>query len=388
MTHEVTADTRSVKHLDGAPFLVLTTLAIAFAYLAIRGPLGQDWWPLQIAGTLVHEHRWDAVYYPPAGDFVSPRFREVAATVSGNSDLTTLTAYLSTPPVAVLFAPLAGHPRVSLALLRLLMAGGMIGALFLAMQAQPERAHLWAWSAVALAPVMAYSLFVGQTAPCFLMASTMAALPRTRGRDWFGGLALGLTILTKATPLAIAVGLFLIGRRRLAVIAVASATLVSVGALPWTGLRPWADFYAVAQRIPDLIAVDWNSLSVDALVLRITRHLDGGIRLTPTQVERTAILACRLPLLGWALWVGWRRRAGAAVWIAWLVATPILWTYYLLALFPCVPQRTPAGTLVLGALLSASVAMQWAGVPSFLVGIAGSVMWLAAAAVFLRRGVE
>jgi hypothetical protein len=239
---------------------------------------------------------------------------------------------------------------------------------------------------------MGYCIFMGQTAGCFLIASTMACLPSTRPRDWFGGLALGVVILTKATPLAIAVALCLIGRKRLGFIALGSAAAMCVLTWPWTGAEPWSRFYSVARQLTHLVALDWNSLSLDAFVLRLSRQTAESGRYIATSGESAIIWCIRAPMLMVAAWNLWRlRRTRAAtlgIWLTWLALTPMLWTYYLLALFPFSVLPNTVLTAITGALLSASVLLAWAYVPPLWSGTVGVTAWIAATLLFSRGSTE
>lgn len=378
--------------LDGRSFVAVTAVAIGLLYMACFGAIAQDWWPLHVAGSLVKHGQWDQVYLPANATTlfdVTPAFIRAADGELANAvDRNALTAYLSPPPVAVLFVPLAGHWQLSLIGFRLLLVGFILAAVVLAMRGEPARAHLWAVALVAISPLIAYAVYVGQTAACFLVASTMATIRPTRARDWLGGLALGFVMLTKATPLLLAVAICVAGRKRLGLIAIGSALAVSLATWPWTGVEAWRLFVEAAQRLSHAVITDWPSLSIEATVLRVTRHQADFAWLTPSRIEWIAIWSLRLPLLALAAWTAWRRRlrgAGAmcAVCVGWLAATPILWLSYMLALFPFAVNRSLRRTTILTLLLSGSVLLAESRAAPLVVGIIGSALWLMAAVVLL-----
>lgn len=353
--------------------LAFLILAILLGYAAFFGPLGQDWFPLHIAGSLARQGDWSAVYLPAEAQSlfdVSPAFRATArAEVPANAfDPRVVTAYLSPPPAAVLMMPLAGHWRISLLLFRLLIAGAMLGAIGLAWRVD---ARPWTAAALGVAPLLAYTVYLGQTSGLLLVPAVIAVLPPTKARDTAGGLALGLVVLTKATPLIAVVGLFALGRRRLALIAVGAAAVVTLAAWPWTGVEPWLAFWHSASRLSGVVINAWANVSVDAGVVRLSVPASDWQWWTLTSGQQAVAWSARIALLlaaGWGLW----RQHPVAPWLAWLAATPVLWSFYLIVL---VPSLVRSGLAWYTLAISAPIALAYLDGNQTLTGQMGTVVW-------------
>ncbi len=322
---------------DNRAVVGVLVLGILLLYTACFGPLPQDWFPLHIAGALARHGQWEAVYLPPQAQSlfeVTPAFTKtaVAEVPASAFDPRVVTAYLSPPPTAVLMMPFAGHWRISAVCLRLLIAGAMLLALGIALRADTRP---WWVGALALSPLLGYTVYLGQTSGLLLLPAMMAVLPSTKGRDALGGVALGLTILTKATPVIAAVGFLLMGRRRLGIMALATAAGIALLTLPATGIQPWFDFWHSASRLSGIVIDGWNNVSLDAGLVRFSQPASDWQWFTLSPAQHRVTLLARVALLIGAA-IGLQRKAPSAPWIAWLAATPVLWDFYLVVLLPAI----------------------------------------------------
>ncbi|HXT72016.1 MAG TPA: glycosyltransferase family 87 protein [Vicinamibacterales bacterium] len=380
----------------------LLTTAVLLVMTAVTASPAQDWIPFQAAERLARAAEWEAVY-PPAGAGslfdVTERYRDVARSMISQGGQPAfagelLTAFLSSPPAAFAAVPFSRLSWQSGTLAwRLTLAIPVVLSLLLvgASATNLQSRARWSWICLAAAPVLCYAVYIGQPSSLLFVVAAMSMLPATLGRDMAGGVALGLGVIFKATPILVIAGLWMCGRRRLAAIAAATAAIACVATLPFVG-NGWAGFFATVKRLATVGISDWNNASFDAALLRLTAGTTSLFTEPGTLVIVMSWLL-RLVVAGLAVRAvidGGRApaRRAAAVWIGWLAATPVLWLHYLVALVP-LAGAAPARRVDPGALLVAAtgivLAGRIAGVAPVLCGMAACGVWLASAAWLLSN---
>jgi hypothetical protein len=230
-----------------------------------------------------------------------------------------------------------------------------------------------------------YVVFIGQPSAWLVVAAALSVLPATRARDTLGGIALGVAVVFKATPAIAVAGLWLAGRRRLAMIAAAVAFALALAALPWTPADAWSHFLGITQRLAAGVIPDWNNAAVDAAVARPLAGTSSAFH-EPDAVSRGVGWVARIALVLVALYR--TRRATlpsqrvAAAWIVWLASTPLLWLHYLAVLIPLVGaapvRRVDPGAIAL-ACIAAVVLGRAAGATPAALGSVLCAAWLASA---------
>lgn len=380
----------------------MTTLRLMVACaIIVAGGLAtsaaQDWIPFHVAAGLASRGLWPSIYPPNSAQSlfdVTTDYREEARRSVQHDGApafldSTLTSFVSPPPAALALQPFTKSAwRTSVTVWRLALAIPMVLALlwFAASAGDPAAAGRWSWLCLAGAPLASYVVQSGQPSGWLMVAAAMSVLPATAPRDAAGGLALGLGVVFKATPLLVIAGLWLAGRRRLALIAAAVAASAVIGSLPLTGVESWTRFSAVSARLASVVITDWNNAAIDAALLRPVAGVDAVFH-KPTTLTFVVSQLSRLLLLIACLAVAGRpavepARRAAAAWIAWMAVTPILWLHYLLLLVPLFgaqPGRKSGAGLVLVGLLSAAFLARVAGWQSGTHGYVLGAVWLASA---------
>jgi hypothetical protein len=377
---------------------------VVLLIVAVGAPLAQDWLPFHLAAKLAAAGRWEALYPPATATslFDVPQAYEDLArhTFSTNGATAfrpeTLTAFVSPPPAAFLLALLRDAPwRTSMIVMRLALALPLCGALLLfgeRVAGSDPRAR-WQWSRICLlgSPLFMYAIASGQPSAWTATACILSALPATVGLEIAGGTALALAVLTKATPAVVVVGLWVVGRRRIASVAMALAVAAFVASSPFTGIDAWRAFAGISVRLGRTVITDWNNMSIDAMMLRSATQAADAYLHQPDEIGASLSWLGRGVLFLAAVWSASRPRASmirrvSAVWVIWLAATPLLWLHYATALIPLLGStsiRHRRSAAVLAGLLSSVLLMRIYGAGSVLVGNVASAAWLTSAAWLL-----
>ena len=377
--------------------MVLAGLCIVLLGVAADTTPGQDWVPFQVASTLARLGAWHDVYPLEQARTlfdVSTRFASTALSLRLDVPANGITGFVSPPPAAFLLTPLGGLSAAwSNALWRLAIALPVCVAMtaFGEWRRRIAGVSPWGWTGVCLTAgiLLFYIVGAGQPSGWLFVAAVCSVLPSSKRSDTAGGIALALACMTKATPLLVVVGLWLAGRRRFATIAAITLVVWTTAAWPWTGLGSWRVFVQSATHLGRNILADWNNASVDALLQRIVSRRTTSYFQQPVMAVTVAAWLARLALVGVA---GTRlmraRTAGArvgAVWVAWLAATPLLWTHYLSVLMPLLPgtSRSPWRPLVPLVPISLSTWLGFANQHTALVATLSCAGWLLAAFAIL-----
>lgn len=244
----------------------------------------------------------------------------------------------------------------------------------------------WALTCLAATPLMFYLISLGQTSAWIMAAAAVTLVDRNRWLDAIGGVLLGLTVLTKLTPLAIAVAFWLIGRRPFAAWAMIGAGLLGCASVS-RDISGWHEFGVSFSRLAREIISGWNNASLDAEAMRLTSGIADALFRTPTSSIWLGLLLVRVAgLLFLARMALDQRRTdmdrAAAIWLGWLVATPLLWLHYLVVLLPILGMMTRRGFAwapIVAFLLSMPVLLFLSGVNLVVVGHAATAAWVAAA---------
>ena len=355
----------------------------------------QDWVPFQVAARVATTGQLSSIYLTPSAINlfdVPTSYREATGTSIEN-----LTAFVAPPPAAFALVPLRHVSwQTSLTAWRLALAIPLVVSILwfaatLSLR-DPRGAQRWSWIALASAPLLGFVVHAGQPSAWLFLAAAVSVFPSTAVRDTAGGIALGLGVLFKATPL-IAVGLlWMAGRRRLATIALAVTAIGAVGSISVAGFDPWFSFFAASRRLASVVVTEWHNASLDAAVLMLTTGADGMFH-EPTALSWTLGQLCRIVIIGMAVRLAFRssetrERRAAAAWLGWLAATPLLWFHYLVVLVPIlgvVPARRFGPGLILIGVVSALVVLRSTGWESDLGPLVLCAVWLASAAWLLSN---
>lgn len=227
--------------------------------------------------------------------------------------------------------------------------------------------------------IVAFMLFTSQAAVVALKQNQMQilvaflclfALDRAdRDRPFAAGLALGVAIALKLSPLPLALIWLLIGRWRALLVATATGGALGLASLGVAGWPIHAEFLAVLDMIDRTILITTQNFTLDTVAAGFLGVLDGQlVSSMPPEITDPAIAAAfEDPDALWAVLakpalVGWLSKAGmlatvlgiaallrrtpagrgrAALWAAALTGlaffAPIGWTYYYLAPFAFAP---------------------------------------------------
>jgi Glycosyltransferase family 87 len=379
--------------------IVRLIVAAAVVALSAFGPsVALDWIPFQVAARMGPGGDWSSLY--PASSArtlfdVSAAYREVAVETVQTDDGPSfsdqnLTAFVSPPPAAFALVPLRSlsWPE-SMKVWRLALALPVVLAMLWFARVSLVDASIfrrWSWTCLAGAPLIYYVVHTGQPSAWLFVAAAMSALPPTTPRDAVGGVFLGLGVLFKATPLVVLVGLWMAGRRRMAVVAAVLAAAGVLGSVGLAGWTPWGHFMAVNATVARAVVTDWNNAALDAALVRARVGADS-LFYEPRWLERTVSSIVRIVLVLWAFHLARNpsrppSRRSAAAWIAWMAATPILWLHYLSVLVPLFgssrrPTRDPGPlvVLLLSGVFVAAVAGWRTGIQGYLL----CLLWLASA---------
>jgi Glycosyltransferase family 87 len=377
-------------------------LALVFE-AAFSSAVAQDWIPFRVAATLAPSSRWSEIYPEATASnlFSVPLvFQAIAkANITREGPLALpdneLTAFVSPPPAAFLLAPLVTLSwTAALVVSRFALALPLVAAMFAfaVLASTDSRMRLrWSWLCAIGSPLLMYTIAIGQPS-AWLFTAAVASVVSTRWLDVIGGVALGLAIVTKGTPLALAVGLLLLGRRRLGGFALAVAG-AAIGLTAFqSGPEGWGRFVSIAGHVSRSVLTDWNNVSVEAEVLRWTSgHASPSFSSLGVVIGRT-VVALKLLAVGGLIWSAWQSRGGlrgiSALWIAWLIASPIVWLHYLVALLPLVgtvPSQRSSLAVLCVASLSLPIWLRPMGASALVIGHVATLAWLATACLVMWR---
>jgi hypothetical protein len=381
----------------------LAATALLLVVTAIAAPSSQDWIPFQTASLLVSKGLWSDVYpMASAGSLfdVTPRFSQAAASIASFPP-GTLPGFVAPPPAAFLALVFqALPPAAAQALARLAQIVPLLIALVWQERALRDRSPNgrsdWSLLLLSSVPLLFYTVLVGQPSAWLVPAAAATLLPPSKTTDTVGGVCLALAALCKATPLALIPALWWLGRRRLAVIAGGVVVAATIVTLPFTPMSAWIGFLQTVSRLSSVVIADWNNLAPDAFFTLWGRGTAGENWEAALSVERAAGVSIRIALLGAAVYVVVARstsgstRRHAALWLAWLSASPLLWLHYLVVLLPVCAfelQSSRSGSALM-ALVSFVLLCRVAGLSPFATGIGLGVVWLVSASVLLGQWIS
>ena len=391
-----------VKKGDRLAFALLLGVCVALLTTAVVGGVAQDWVPFHVASRLALMDRWDSVYPPAdARDVfdVPPMFQQEAARDSARDGspafpASSLTGFISPPPGALLQAPLAGlrwETRQLIWLVALALPLTVSIVVFGYTSMAEGLAMRWGLICAAGFPLLLYTVAWGQPSAWVATAAIVSVIPGRRWLDGLGSTTLGLGVLTKATPLIVAVGLWWCGRRRMSAGALVVAGAITVITVVFAGWTPWFYFAGNAFHLLRTVQTDWNNASVDAALIRlVTGAADSALRSASGSVAIAALMA-RLALLGLAGWYVLQKRCASnqrvsAVWIGWLASFQLLWVHYMTALLPLLACRSNLRTpwaVASAALLSTPIVLRASGANALITGQVAMCAWLMSAMVIL-----
>jgi hypothetical protein len=377
-------------------------LALVFE-AAFSNAVAQDWIPFRVAAALAPSSRWSQIYPEPAASdlFSVPLgFQAIAkANLTREGPLALrddeLTAFISPPPAAFLLAPLVALPwTAALVVSRFALALPLAAAMFAfaVLASGDSRMRLrWSWLCLVGSPLLTYTIASGQPS-AWLFSAAVASVVSTLWLDVIGGVSLGIAIVTKGTPLVLAVGLLMLGRRRLGGIALAAAGAATAMTAFQSGPEGWRHFASIAGYVGRSVLTDWNNVSVEAEVLRWTSgHASPSFSSLGVVIGAT-VVALKLLAVGGLIWSAWRSRGGlrgiSALWIAWLIASPMVWLHYLVALLPLVgtvPARRSSIAVLCVASLSLPIWLRPLGASALVIGHVATFAWLATACLVMWR---
>lgn len=374
-------------------------VCVSLLLIAVRGHLAQDWIPFHLAAKLAATKNWEQLYRGAGARSlfdVSDEYRAAAHELlrdnpSSDIDENTVTAFVSPPPAAFLLAPFAhASAQTSVTALRLALALPMAAALIVfSVKACGDSSAKLRWSAICFAalPLLVYPVNVGQSSAWLLIVAVASLLRKSVWLDLLAGTALGLTILTKGTPLLLAVGLLVLGRWRLGLTAIGIAVVAVVLSFPLAGLDAWRGFATTASRLGSTVITDWNSVSVDAALMRWSGEPADALFRSPGEASKMASWGLKAAIALVALWSvagsrGSLRARVSALWIVWLAINPLAWLHYLTVLIPligAVPGRRALDAVLLAALLSLPLILRAMSAAPELIGSLGTIAWLGSA---------
>jgi alpha-1,2-mannosyltransferase len=290
----------------------MSSVVVIAAMTLVRNGLGSQY------GYDFHGGMWKAGQDALAGrsPYLAPHARTLL--VAGN-------AFIWPPLLALLSIPFSVLPfGLAVALWNLACAGAFVGALAL-LGVRDRRAYLLALCSF---PFVS-SLILGQPDGMFALAAAVA----WRWRDsWRGALAVGALIAAKllAWPLV----LWLLVTRRITCSLIAFASAAGLLLLSWSfiGFQGLADY-------PKLLAADAH-----AFATRSRSVVAGAMRLGASEQLATVLaIACALAVTLAIVRIARRSDHGyfTAALIAGLLASPLLWSHYLVLLFVPLAVRRP-----------------------------------------------
>ena len=195
----------------------------------------------------------------------------------------------------------------------------------------------------------------------FLLFAWVAAawLATRAGVDWLAAILWALAIHLKPFVGLVLVVLWLVGRKRLALLTVAVAAALAVATLPWVGWSSWAAFggKALAGTASGLLPF-YNNVSLPGALARLASEPRSWVA-PRAAVDGAWVLG--VEVLGVALLAGalWRVRRsverGLAVAIVGLLLFfPLVWAHTAVLLFAALPAMAPRFRGLFAALLAAT----------------------------------
>lgn len=327
--------------------VALLGVAVVLALIAPVS-MAQDWAPFAVA-TEMHG-QWTALYPSPAARDLYDTSPALKAKGLPRVPAPLLAAFIAPPPAAWL-------PAGSLLIWRLLLVCPLLLALLWG-RVEPATWGLYA-------PLLFLIVVVGQPSAWLVTAAIVSVSAPSRRLDALGTVCLAAGVLAKLTPLLVVVGLLAIGRRRMALWALGLIAVSIALTWPWTGIEAWRAFFASASHLSAVVVPSWNNASIDALVLRhLTGQSDTGF-VVPSARLGLLLTMVRGGLLVGVLAVAWRAKSIALLWVAWVVASPLVWLHYLAVLIPALKGRVGS---VCAGLLSVPVLLRFADVSESLIG--------------------
>jgi hypothetical protein len=256
------------------------------------------------------------------------------------------------PPAAI---PLAGaiatlSDDAGIALIRLVAVAAAVGALVLLWRDHGRAPGFGpaavAVSAVAVTPIVIYSVSLGQTSSLFLLAA-VAGPPTLAGRGLVSSLAWGGLIAMKFFPAFAVVGVR--GRKSASAVVAIGIALVALTVLGgwWAGWSRLGEFVTATRAV----AADARATASSGGIETVARDLFGqdqagtvalGLRVVAAVALLGACRRLRDPGITWA----------AALFFT-VFAVPQVWTHYLLVipgLGAAAAHRAGARALVLGSI--------------------------------------
>jgi hypothetical protein len=322
-------------------WLLTLAIAIGIAHIITGYPMQGSYDHGLTAGLVpdvLHERAtgWEAIYgnpYRPVGEVMVDHGYP---TMSGGLSVRTPAAFL-------LQAPLAHVPD---SILLLLTVSGVLISLVICLALSIKMSHIDPRMIWWLGPAFFLS-FPAVTAVGF--GSLMVLIPVTlvlvgwtfRDRDW-SGVAIGLAASSRLWPALIIVGLWLTGRRKAALIAVATFLVATALGLALPGVTVGGTIEALSTGGSYWITNPQNvSLA----------HLFDATGISPVVALVVAVLAG----LGLALW--YRHQALALTVITALIASPLSWPAYTIVALPAMMGRIGRSR----PILLATIAFPWVG---------------------------
>ncbi|HUZ84259.1 MAG TPA: glycosyltransferase 87 family protein [Gaiellales bacterium] len=205
--------------------------------------------------------------------------------------------------------------------------GAMLGGIWL-LGARDRRCL----ALVAISWPFVYGLYLGTVGPLLVLGAGVAW--RWRERLWPPALALASIIALKIFPWPLACWLWITGRRRAFVVAVAACAALTLGAWAAIGFHGLMQYAAMLSNVSFLQEGRADSVVTGLLVAGFSPNAASAIAI---------VLAASLLALAWRvrrLPGGDGRAFGLAV-IAALTGTPIVWEHYMVLIFIPIALHSP-----------------------------------------------
>ncbi|MFN0113042.1 MAG: glycosyltransferase 87 family protein [Paracoccaceae bacterium] len=233
---------------------------------------------------------------------------------------------------------------------------------------------LFAWGALFFQPLFSWMFVGGQSTPFVFLLLVVAWASYLGDRHWVAAFAVALAVLVKPAFAPAALVLFLFGPARFRVAAVAAGAAFALVSVALLGVDLHIAFVRKALEESALVNSPWQNSNplawIEVLIVPAADYASGAVRPTDAKlIVGAAQLAAAAAVAATALWhirSGLSRQAArhtafsASLLVA-LVASPIIWSHYLiLLLIPLLPlvalrshlPRAAHAVVALGVLLA------------------------------------